>query len=42
MYVMPMTRCRWTWTTPAKVSAKVMNAIAEVMIQKLHMLSTWL
>ena len=37
-----MTRCRWICTTPAKVSVKVMNAIAEVMIQKLHMLSTWL
>ena len=32
----------WVWITPAKVSVKVMNAIAEVIIQKLHMLSTWL
>ena len=37
-----MTRCRWICTTPAKVSVKVMKDMAEVMIQKLHMLSTWL
>jgi hypothetical protein len=42
MYIMPITRCRCTCTTPAKVSTMVMKNIAETMIQKLHMLSTWL
>jgi hypothetical protein len=32
----------WVCATPAKVRVKVMNAIAEVMIQKLHMFMTWL
>ena len=32
----------WVWITPAKVSVMVMNTIADVMIQKLHMLSCWL
>ena len=39
MKLWPSTRWRWAWTTPAKVSAKVIVIMAVHMIQKLAMLS---
>jgi hypothetical protein len=42
MKASPLTRCRWVWIVPAKVSVKVMNTTPPDISQNEAMFSTWL